>query len=783
MFTVQNDFQMKNRPTPYTKKKSFYSRHPIRTLVASGLGLIGVGSLLLLTFFVSTNSIRQQQDLQGEASVTQGDVVISQSHNPATPQLGQVNYFTLQANTHTTKLSELTLFFDVITDTESEITVQETSPLLTYKIEKKDVKHGYKVEVTATSKVEGGYVTGDTASDILKISYTPTKPGSVTLNFDREKSRAIVFESNPPKDQLTHLPVFSVYVPGENPPTATPLPEDFSLTDDNLDSTFTFFETTGSRNQVDKQRLVKDRTYTVRHQTKVTNINKDNLITIDPVVLTELKINNTESVTRTFRRPDLNRISGPLEIQFEQTFKAKDVNTFVVTVDSTNVFPEIKEDNNTISVSYSSSTTAKACDANCSSNADCADDHRCYDTGSGDKRCRLNTNLTSTSCSHPTGGPNYSCNQYCANTAECAAGFSCWNNYCRNPYNVESPTCVNPSTRQSELIRESCNKTCSANRDCANNMRCFNGSCRLATNPSSTSCSAAVIPTTTAPPKGGTIATPTPNPAATVRPIATIRPTATPSATLAPSPTATATAIPAPVATIQPTPSPTAATPTPQPEPAPEESVLDSFFSRVTSFFNSLFNSTSALSGTVLTGAWLPLAVIAAGILLLIIAIFVALRPSRKARPVTAVPTVPVSPPPAKPELHAKPNPPPPPIPGHGVIQPKKSVVPAWGGKTVTTPSITKPDVIELPPEKPEVTIQPEHEVAKPLPVPSAPPLPPSQPIAPTQTVTAATPVSSTVSQTTSAPTATQPQGGAAQSMLQRLKQKGITIPEKKTTE
>lgn len=741
---------MQNRHTSKTNKKKYRTFSPFKTLVASGLGLIGVGAILLLTFFVSTDSLQQQQDVRSDASIPQGSVSISQTHTPQVPLLNQPNAFNLKIKTGTTKLEEITLWFDVISSIGSEITIQESSPLLTYSIEKTNVEHGYKVKVTATPKDANGYFTGTSEANLIKIDYTPTKAGSIALNFDRDNSRAIVFGSSPKQDQLTHLPIFSVFVAGGTSPTSIPEPEDYSLLKDNIDATFKFYETSGSQNEVDKQQLVKDRTYVVRHDARVQNINEDPL-RIDPVIITELKINNDETVTRTFKHGDLTKSTGPLTLRFEKAFKAKEVNTFAVTVDSTNVLNELNEGNNIVSASYSSSSTAKACDAVCTDNSQCADNHRCYDTGS-DKRCRLTTNVTSNSCSHPTAAKN-TCNQYCADTTECASGYTCWNNFCRNPYNVESTSCVNPSTRQFELIRENCGKTCSANRDCANNMRCFNGSCRLATNPSSTSCSAATEEVSSAS-KGGIISqapVATAQPAATARPAATLRPTATPRATIIPSPDASASAIPAPIATIEPTPLPTA-DPTPQPEPAPEESALDAFFGKATNFFNSMLSSANSLT----SGTLIPLVVIGVGILLLIIALFIVLKPRKRAHVMETTPTAtPTStlttanhP---KVELHAKPNPSPPPIPGHGIIQPKKSVIPTFGGQSISAPAIQKPDVIELPPV-------PKASPAD-IPVPR-PPLPPAA--APTQTATL-TP-------------ATQPQP----SMMDRLREKGVTIPERK---
>ncbi len=142
--------------------------------------------------------------------------------------------------------------------------------------------------------------------------------------------------------------------------------------------------------------------------------------------------------------------------------------------------------NETYHVESGSSSSVKACNDSCASNAECPTNHRCFEN-----RCRLVTNVSSSTCSTPPdNGLQRQCNQYCADTRECASGFTCYFNRCRRPDNVESTSCSLPSAALQTAIQQSCNKSCSSNAQCANNMRCFNSQCRLATNPSSTSCSA-----------------------------------------------------------------------------------------------------------------------------------------------------------------------------------------------------------------------------------------------------------------------------------------------------
>lgn len=183
--------------------------------------------------------------------------------------------------------------------------------------------------------------------------------------------------------------------------------------------------------------------------------------------------------------------------------------------------------------------TIAQCNQSCASNAECATNYRCYES-----RCRLVTNVSSTSCSAPPDlGLQRQCNEYCADTRECASGYSCFNNRCRRPDNPDNTSCAASTAGTQQAIAQGCNATCSHNGQCAVNLRCYNGSCRLATNPSSLSCAAASrntvtqryyqtnqpapLPTTT---KGGVAASPTnQNPYLTVSPSPVSSPSLRPS--------------------------------------------------------------------------------------------------------------------------------------------------------------------------------------------------------------------------------------------------------------
>ena len=147
-----------------------------------------------------------------------------------------------------------------------------------------------------------------------------------------------------------------------------------------------------------------------------------------------------------------------------------------------------------------------SCNEQCASNAECGINQRCYDVD-GVGRCRQAVNPTNERCITQQAGQNYACNKGCADSFECASGLVCWYNQCRDPQNVESTSCTALTETESESLAASCNTSCSTNADCNINLRCYQGACRLVTNPSSSSCAAATEPTVSsvyAQPKGGT---------------------------------------------------------------------------------------------------------------------------------------------------------------------------------------------------------------------------------------------------------------------------------------
>lgn len=384
------------------------------------------------------------------------------------------------------------------------------------------------------------------------------------------------------------------------------------------------------------------------------------------------------------------------------------------------------------------STTVKSCNESCSSNAECPVNHRCYES-----RCRLVTNLSSTSCTNPPDqGLNRQCNEYCADTRECGTGFTCFFNRCRRPDNPDSEVCTPSTAAQQQAVAASCNQTCTNNAGCAANMRCFQGQCRLATNVSSTSCSPTsaktVSPIYENKGRGGQ-ATASPLPAATLRPAATATSGATASPSATASPTATGAGIiasPSPSPIAMPSPSPSAHSMIVEPEPSnPVLALFERF------------------------GITLPLAAMALGFILLLIVIVLTIMNQLRKRsgsgPITANKQTTQYETDLQARIEALKNQPPAPPAAMPSTPPPATPAPAGATPTMAPTAPVAPQVASQPEPQPPVTPPPStlFGTTNPSPMATIPTTPmPSTPPAPQPTT-------------------------ASSSMLERLKQKGIAPP------
>lgn len=515
-------------------------------------GLLGLGGLTLfagLAILVSQFFLSATQDVRRQALVPNGISELTLIPGSGNLDIGKPQQIAIKLNTNSTKIYGVQLKFNVVTNgtigaldatSNKDITLNQ----LYSKVEK--TSDGYLVTYAAVPKEVSStaYYANNSPTTILTLSFTPTKVGEIKINFDTEDTKTKSFEQNS-VDQLKTIgqTTYNVRTPATVPPAtvppatvppATTAPTPVVQYDDLYFGTLTeermkfhFFEKDTSTSVPDSQ-LQAGKWYTLRHTTYVMSTKKSSNIDLRTVG-TRINVNNTAIQTKNTAYSDITSKNDGYGVAFELNFVAQDTNTVTLTVDTANVIAEKAEDNNTLTAQFKYGST-RFCNELCSSNAQCPADYRCYNTGT-EQRCRLVTNVSSTSCSSGTNQSlARSCNEYCADTSECASGYSCWYNKCRNPRNLDSIRCANPpgyTTSTTIYTQAGCNVQCANSRGCQAGLRCYNGACRHPLNVTDISCSpynsagnlsgskGEEKPLPTAKPT----ASPTPTPAATTQPV------------------------------------------------------------------------------------------------------------------------------------------------------------------------------------------------------------------------------------------------------------------------
>lgn len=530
-------------------------------------GLLGMGGLTLfagLAILVSQFFLSATQDVRRQALVPNGISELTLVPGSGNLDIGKPQQIAIKLNTNSTKIYGVQLKFNVITNgtigaldaaANRDITLNQ----LYSKVER--TSDGYLVTYAAVPQEVSStaYYANNAPTTILTLSFTPTTAGEIKINFDTEDTKTKSFEPNS-IDQLRTIgqTTYNVRTPATVPPATVPpatvppatvppatvppatVPpataapttpvsqyDDLyfaNLTEDRMK--FHFFEKNTSTAVPDSQ-LQAGKWYTLRHTTYVLSTKKSSNIDLR-TVSTRINVNNTAVQTRNTAYSDFTSKDTGYGVAFELNFVAQDTNIVTLSVDTTNVIAEKAEDNNTLTAQFKYGSTI-SCNELCTSNAQCPADYRCYNTGT-EQRCRLVTNVSSTSCASNT---NQSlarrCNEYCADTSECAVGYSCWYNKCRNPRNLDSIRCANPpgyTTSNTVYTQAGCNVQCASSRGCQAGLRCYNGACRHPLNVTDISCS----PYSSAGNLGGSKGEEKPTPT----PIPTSKPTATPAATTPP---------------------------------------------------------------------------------------------------------------------------------------------------------------------------------------------------------------------------------------------------------
>lgn len=706
-----------------------HKRHvsPYRVTMMS---LVAVGFILLslgLLFVLIAGPLRRSQEIRNRAMVSNGTAELSFSPTADTqfaPNVDQT--IDIKLNTKGLQTYVTQLVFDVITNetTDSlEVSFNEGSGQKKAFLDVQPVTHGYHVRFIGLPPQvsRDSYFSSSSPVTILTLKFKPKKTGTMEVNFDLGRSQVLIgtSDANQYADQLhtqevIHYPIKeSTGSTTTQTSTATPTPTPSSGSSGDKDDLFFYaindennklevFQD-GTTNLVNLSDLKSGSTYKAVYKTRIQNVIK-NADAPDKKVDVQLKINNLTTLVGSVSYRDINRDSTGSVVTISGVFTAQSSNKFVAKIDPDNQYDEKKEDNNEWSTeasqNSSNNSSAKNCNDTCDSNSQCGVNQRCFNTGT-EKRCRLVTNVTSTSCQLPPDqGLQRTCNEYCADSRECASGYTCWYNKCRLPNNLNSVSCqvVRSSSTTgttkgglpaSQPAITGCNQNCKTNRDCSAGLRCYSGSCRYPLNLNSVDCSADA---------GGTTTTATPKPTAT------------------PKMSSTSSAQPTNIPTIAPTSAPSAL-----PEATPNESSLDTIGLFLSTYFGSLNEMPSIM------GVPAPLLLMGVGLFLLILAIiiFVIARRRRNQATHVAPAPAPFTPGPSRPN----------PTPSNTVLAQRETpqarlVKPAVPGTITTPPSQpTAPKAAPYIPAIQKAPVTPTPQVT-PVPVQPAKPVTPPTPVA-----------------------------------------------------
>lgn len=555
-------------------------------LSAASLLFVALGAASLFYF---QQPLREGQDIRQQASVSNGQVlfssVVSSSTNYAA---GTPTVIDLKYNSQGVQLSGIQIVVKVAANTETPIIgVPSNSNFQAIFQEVEQVSDGYLASVIVAPKTIGESFSSNSPTTFAQLTVPLREAGQITLSYDRSNSYATVANTIPPRDELrnpenatftiaaaatspspaasanpspsptvnptptpavTPTPVVTP-TPAVTPtPVVTPTPaasanptpspaipsgDDFMLTQNK--TVLKFYTDDSAQTEVALADLKPNQTYRIRVQYQVQNAKKSSS-TVQTPVETAFVLNGQGGsyVTDTIPYSSIANHSDGGSDTIQTKFVTQSDNTLRITVDSNRAYAETNEANNVIEFKFDA------------------------DNGVGG----------------PT-GLQRTCNQYCADSRECAAGYTCFYNQCRRPDNPDSSSCAAPSTTVSNTITQSCNKGCSTNKDCANNLRCYNGACRLATNLSSLSCSPATSGVISNNSSKGSQPKPTTQPAASVAPVASVQP----GASTRPSSTPLASTSPRPASSVAPTASVTpGATLDDRPEDTPSTSAVGNFF-------------------------------------------------------------------------------------------------------------------------------------------------------------------------------------------------------------
>ena len=176
----------------------------IATIISLLLILLGTVGLIALQ-----KPLREEsQDIRKDASVTGGQVIVSGSPSSgSTLEIGTAT-IDLKTNTQGVQTDGVQLVFNIITNTlggTPSISVLSGSGLQSAYQQVEQTGDGYLISVIALPAQINQTFSSTSATTIAQISLPIAQAGNVEISFDREKSKSIIHDTNPPQDALNHV--------------------------------------------------------------------------------------------------------------------------------------------------------------------------------------------------------------------------------------------------------------------------------------------------------------------------------------------------------------------------------------------------------------------------------------------------------------------------------------------------------------------------------------------------------------------------------------------------
>jgi hypothetical protein len=179
--------------------------------------------LFAIGMFLIQQALDTSQDIRQQASVSSGQVQVALvPTQPGQIQLGQPSYIELGINTNNLQTNGVQLKFDLqgaVSNFSFEpiANVGFGQPLINTAIT------GNAGEVAFLPNDIAGSFSSSSSVAFIRINFTPTAAGDITLSFDPLRSVSTVANSNPPQDELNTIEpiVISVVAPS---PTPSPSP-------------------------------------------------------------------------------------------------------------------------------------------------------------------------------------------------------------------------------------------------------------------------------------------------------------------------------------------------------------------------------------------------------------------------------------------------------------------------------------------------------------------------------------------------------------------------------